>query len=252
MKRFGHFMLGIVCLFFVACNESSPYYGVFHYPSKAADAKIKLYDFNGEISAKGVRVENAVLCRQQESQYEDVYYAVFPGGNYVGLHDGELEIRLPQHQRYLPCGVDDACNPKVAFEKIKRQKYKHVNGGIRFGLKGDAFVTALRFADNDTLDRLWGNFVVRNPGSESQQVFALSSDEGDNMVWLDCGEGLQLSPDTATVFSVMLPPGAFYRGFSMDVFSGDSLLYHAESECPNAIIGDCIIQMPTLNVAQAL
>lgn len=237
-------------LFCVSCIENAPSKDVFYLNDESAEGHGKrvVYDFDGELASDSALWENYAFCRQQQLNESDVYYAVFPESNYVDLYNGGLGVRLFQHQQYLPSGIETLANPMVAFGKIKKQKFMAVCGELRLSLKGHDTVTALRFTDNDTLDRLWGDFIVQNVGTEGQQIFALASSNGNNEVWLDCYEGVVLSEDTTTIFKVMLPPGAFYRGFTMDAFCGDSLFCHIGTENDCSIGRGKIISMPEITI----
>lgn len=240
-------------LLFSSCKEGSPNYDEFHYDEVSGVTKEIgcpiLHCFNGERLGFDSVPEGFAVCRQQQFGDTKAYYAVFPEENYVGLQDGELVIRLFQHQRRYPAYETYRSAPAVAFGWIKHQKLTRVNGGVRVLLKGKAKVTALRFTDNDTLNMLWGNFVVHHPGKDNQQLEALAHSEGGNVVWIDCREGVQLSPDTATEFDVMLPPGAFHRGFSMDVFSGDSIVFQITSQKPKHIRPGKLQKMPAIDIS---
>ena len=240
-------VLSLPILLCVSCSENPKMKDVFYLNDETLSIGGQfdyiLFDFNGELANDSSFSHGSALCRQQQLQGTNVYYAVFPEANYAGLYDGELEIRLFQHQKYMPVDFEASAKPFVAFGQIKNQKFESVCGGLQVLLKGHVTVTALRFADNDSLDRLWGNYVVRQAGTENQQLLALPSSEGNNEVWLDCPEGVTLSEDTAKAFTVMLPAGALYRGFSMDVFCEDSLLYHAVAEKNFKIRRDTISRM---------
>lgn len=236
-------------LFCVSCNEN-PNMKKFFYPENdSADVRndYLVFDFDGELANDSTLSQGYVFCRQQQLK-DDIYYAVFPEANYVGLLDGELKISLFQHQQYKPSGIDASARPMVALDRIRDQKFSNVCGALVVSLKGHEMVTALRFADNDTLDRLWGNFVVRYVGREDQYLLALLSSEGNNEVWLDCPDGVTLSDDTATTFTIMLPEGAFYRGFSMDVFCGDSLLHHVATDNDCSIKRGFVLKMPEIAI----
>ena len=238
MNRNLFLALLLPLLFCVSCSEKAPSKDVFYLNNDSAGGHGKqvVYDFNGELASDSALWEDYAFCRQQQAEGSDCYFAVFPEENYVGFCNGNPTIRLFQHQQYLPTGIGLPACPKVAFGKLKEQEFSNVCGGLQVLLKGNATVTALRFTDNDTIDRLWGNYAVRHIGMEDQQLLALSSSEGNNEVWLDCPEGVALSNDTAKAFTVMLPSGAFYRGFAMDVFCGDSVLYHIATEKCNTIV----------------
>ncbi len=238
MNRNLFLALLLPLLFCVSCSEKAPSKDVFYLNNDSAGGHGKqvVYDFNGELASDSALWEDYAFCRQQQAEGSDCYFAVFPEENYVGFCNGNPTIRLFQHQQYLPTGIGLPACPKVAFGKLKEQEFSNVCGGLQVLLKGNATVTALRFTDNDTIDRLWGNYAVRHIGMEDQQLLALSSSEGNNEVWLDCPEGVALSNDTAKLFTVMLPSGAFYRGFAMDVFYGDSVLYHVATESDNTIV----------------
>lgn len=249
MKQGILWILPFLSVFLASCGGASIDKVFFaQTDSLSVSGKSILYDFNGEISAKGPVPDGFVLCRQQQLENTDCCFAVLPEDNYVGIRSGELEIRLLQHQVFQDKENNLSCNPMVYFGKPRQQKLQHVNGGLAIDMKGNAVVTALRFADNDTLDRLWGNFIVRQIGTENQRLLALSSSEGDNTVWIDCPLGVQLSPDNITSFVAMLPPGAFYRGFSLDVFSGDSLIYHIATEHALSIERGKTIRMPAIEI----
>lgn len=242
------FALSLSLLLCVSCTESTTMKNVFYLgnDSIGGHKDCIVYDFNGEFANDSSLSQGYAFCRQQRLKNSDVFYGVFPEINYVGIYKGELVIRLFQHQQFMPSDVEPTAKPLVALGKIKNQKFYSVCGGLQVSLKGHAKVTALRISDNDTIDRLWGDYVVRNIGKENQQLFGLSSSDGNNEVWLDCPEGITLSEDTAMAFTFMLPAGACYRGFDVDVFCGDSLLYHAVTEKNLTIKRGMIFKMPEL------
>lgn len=240
-------------LFFLAsCGDGSSGEDVFHYAenTKMVNDKLMIYDYNGEISEERGVDSGIVLCLQQNIAGTNLFCAVLPEENYVATHGCDVEIRLFQHQMFAYGNMDSRYNPQVAFGRKDQQKLKYVNGGLRVGLVGDAFVTALRFTDNDTLDKIWGNYIIKDIGTENQQIFALSTSEGDNVVWTDCPEGVQLSPDSATYFTVKVPPGAFYRGFALDVFSGDSLISHLSTNDNVNLHAGKILVMPVVEIVK--
>lgn len=238
----------LCCLGFASCEPGDRFYNVFHYEPESPNEYPMYYDLNGELAEKGFQMENVVLCREQHDEGTDCYYAVFPEENYVDLHDYGLEIRLPQYQCHGRGIITAAYNPLVSYGVIREQRHRHVNGGMEVRLRGNARITAIRFTDNDTLNRLWGNFVVRRVGSEKQCLLSPPWSDGNNEIWLNYPDGVLLSPDSTSLFSVMLPPGAFYRGFSMDVFCGDSLLYHVATEKDCTIRRNVVMKMPVMEI----
>ena len=238
LKKLFPVTLLLTILTLHSCSEKAPLKDVFYLNNESAEGHGKrvVFDFDGTLAQDSSFSQEYAFCRQQQVEGSKCYFAVMPEENYVGFCNGNPAIRLFQHQQYLPSGIDLPARPKVAFGEFSQQEFCNVCGGLQVLLKGDATVTALRFTDNDSIDRLWGNYVVRHIGMEDQQLLALSSSEGNNEVWLDCSEGVALSNDTAKAFTVMLPSGAFYRGFSMDVFCGDSVLYHVVTESDNTIV----------------
>ena len=230
----------------ISCSDIPTMKEVFYYENDSAAVHI-INDFTGELANDSLLSPDCIVCRQQQLK-DDIYYAVSPEANFVGLYEGELAIKLFQHQHYLSTGIEASAMPRVALGPIGFQRFSYVGGGLQVCLSGHDTVTALRFTDNDTLDRVWGNYVVRRIGEKQQQLLAMPSEEGGNEVWLDCPEGVALSNDTATTFTIMLPVGAFYRGFAMDVFSGDSLLYHIATENNCKISRGKILRMPEIAI----
>ena len=249
MRKVLWIALPLLMLFCISCGKIPSAKDVFYLYDNSAEGQRNhiVYDFDGVLANDSALREDYVFCRQQKLK-GNVYYAVFPETNYVGICNGELEIRLFQHQQYMPSGIETSAKPLVALGEIKEQIFSHTCGSLQVSLRGRDTIMALRFTDNDTLDRLWGDYVVRNVGNEDQQLLALASSEGSNEVWLDCEEGVVLSDDTATTFTIMVPPGAFYRGFAMDVFSGDSLLYHIATENNCKISRGKMLRMPEIAI----
>ena len=242
--------MSFLSLFLVSCEDNSSLHDVFHCAeeTKVVKGNLMIYDYDGEISEAGNVDSGFVLCRQQNIAGTDLFCAVFPDDNYVTMHGCDVEIKLFQHQIQTFGDMDPRYNPQVAFGTKKQQKLEFVNGGVKVGLLGDAKVSALRFVDNDTLDKLWGNYIIKDLGTENQKVFALSASEGDNVVLADCPDGVQLSRDSATYFTVKVPPGAFYRGFGLDVFCGDSLISHLSTEKNINLVSGKILLMPVVEI----
>lgn len=243
-------LLPFLLLFLASCQENSSLHDVFHYAeeTKMVNGNLMVYDYNGVISENGGIDSGFVLCRQQNIAGTNLFCAVLPEESYVAMHGCDVEIKLLQHQRYDSADADPRYNPQVAFGRKEQQKLKYVNGGVKVGLLGDALVTALRFTDNDTLNKIWGNYIIRDIGTEDQRIYALSSSIGDNIVWCDCPDGVHLSHDNAVYFTVKVPPGAFYKGFCLDVFSGDSLISHLSTKKSVPITPGKILQIPAVEI----
>ena len=244
MRKVLWVALPLSMLFWVSCGENPTMKEVFYYENDSAAVHI-INDFTGELANDSSLSPDCIVCRQLKLK-DDIYYAVSPEANFVGLYEGELAIRLFPHQHYLSTGIEASAKPQVALGPIGFQRFSYVCGGLQVCLSGHDTVTALRFTDNDTLDRVWGNYVVRRIGEKQQQLLAMSSEEGSNEVWLDCPEGVVLSNDTATTFTIMVPEGAFYHGFTMDVLGDDSLLYHTKTDNNCRIKRGTLLQMPEI------
>lgn len=236
----------LLLLFLASCGENFSKHDMLHYAedTKMVNGNLMIYDYNGEIFEARGADSGIVLCRQQNIAGTNLYCAVLPEENYVAMHGCDVEIRLYQHQIQTSSEMDSRYNPQVTFGRKDQQKLEYVNGGVRVGLLGDAFVTAVRFTDNDTLNKLWGNYLIKDMWTDSRRIFALSTSEGDNVVWADYPEGVQLSHDSATYFTVKVPPGAFYRGFGLDVFCGDSLISHLSTKESVTIESGKILLIP--------
>jgi uncharacterized protein (TIGR02145 family) len=65
---------------------------------------------------------------------------------------------------------------------------------------------------------------------------------------LNCGSGVQLNENTATVFIIALPPVTFSQGFTVTVTDSDGKTYTVETDKSNEVIRSSLLVMPPVTL----
>ena len=163
-----------------------------------------------------------------------------------------------------PTAMAAACET----QNVKSFTMKHIFGVLRLKLRGVKTVQRLELVDNSfnlsgnvsmklhevnmtTFSNLMDLYALGDGSHEQalaaylQQLGYVSEPEGKKII-LDCGNGVQLSDNTQTLFYIVLRPGALIDGFKVNVYftdgSDDAIEYpnHNPAYCVKAgVIKGC-------------
>ena len=173
-----------------------------------------------------------------ESLEEGPYVAVYPY-SFVAAESGNSSVVLnvPSTQAYAEKSFSPGANYTAAvWSSGTSMTFKHIAGAMRLKFTGTKKVKSIKITDNDPAKALWGKCTLNIDG-QTGEVSSTSwenADPGKNSLILDCGEGVQLKETEDTEFYLVVPVGAFAKGFTCTLTADDDSVIKTlkvESDC---------------------
>ncbi len=191
-----------------------------------------------------------------EAPEEGPYVAVYPYSAVAAASTNtEIKFEYGAEQTYAAGSFDPAANVTVAaWASGKTFTMSNVFGILRIKLSGSSTVGKLVISDNDPAFSLWGScsIAVDQQASTVGEVKVTNSAEARNTLNLNCPDGVTLTSEP-TAFYIVVPAGAFAKGFTCTVYDKDSV--HAKSittETDCKIVRGRISDMAAINPEEAL
>ena len=147
-------------------------------------------------------------------------YALYPYSENVAIKTkGLLRFTLPSVQKYAEGSFGLGANAMVAVSESMQNRslqFRNMCGSLKLQLWGSAKVKSIRVKGNNSEILAGSTSVAASYGVAP--VLSVDSN-GDRVVTLDCGDGVQLSgsKDAPTAFWVVLPPVTFTKGFTVEI-----------------------------------
>ena len=139
-----------------------------------------------------------------------------------------LNVTLPSEQTYVPDSFDEGAMAMVAVSEDNDITFRNVLGGMKLQLKGTQDVTSISLEGRNN-EKLSGAATVTAYTDETKPAISMS-DGASASLTLNCGSGVQLNENTATVFIIALPPVTFSQGFTVTVTDTDNQVYTFETD----------------------
>lgn len=148
----------------------------------------------------------------------DRYLAFYPAANLISSENGQLQIKLPAEQKYVPGSFADGAYPMVASSESSVLPFKNLCSVLKLSISGDETVRRIVFRPHTSSVKVAGKATVdlSNPAAPT---LTMASDAIDSLV-LNTGS-IRLS-DTPTDFYLVLPAQKYSRGFTVRVYSSSS------------------------------
>lgn len=170
--------------------------------------------------------------------------AICPSSASKAYNDGIITLSLPEAQTYVAGTFADGVMPCVAYSNKTVFSFSHVYGVIKFSFKGEGTVDNIKITDKNN-KKLNGTFTVK----PAESAIATYSTGGTTAVTLNCGtSGVALNTGTAKDFWIVVPAGAFDKGFEAIVVSKDGKLAKVGSKSGQTIVRGGILSMPELTI----
>lgn len=157
-----------------------------------------------------------------------------------------LDIALPSEQIYAPESFGNGTFPMAAVSKDNDLTFKNVCGGIKLHFKGKCKIASIKIEGKNN-EKLSGGAVVTVYSDNSAPAIAMANDAMTS-VTLNCGDGVQLSEETATEFIISLPPIKFTEGFAITVTDTDGGTQIIETSKENEVKRSSLLNMPEVDV----
>ena len=131
-----------------------------------------------------------------------------------GFQDHVLNLNLPAVQPYKEGTFAEGAFPMVAVSSSDELDFKNLCAVLKVSMTGEAAVKSIRFVAHDSWMPVSGKASVRTDFRQEPEL--VLAEDGPNEVTLDC-EYVPLNPSTATDFFIVIPPGTYRGGFSVEV-----------------------------------
>ena len=185
--------------------------------------------------------------------------AFYPYADALSLtvHETSYEVKgysLPSVQHYAANSFGDGAFPMVAVTANiadRNLKFKNVLGAMKLQLKGTQVVKSIKVEGANGEKLSDAATITAYAGNLAPVITITSTDEASKSVTLDCGDGVQLSPASATDFIIALPPVIFTKGFTVTVTDTNSESYTITTKVANPILRSSILVMPEVIVGDS-
>ena len=167
------------------------------------------------------------------------YYAVYPSSVAGSLSGSSVSVTLPSRQSYAEGSFGSGAAVSMAKgDAINSLVFKNVLGGFSFTLSGSKTISRVRLQTK-------GNEALNGTGkvSMSTDTPSLTMDARKN----DDGSFLYLDgPGNASgSFCIMLPPGAFDKGFLVEFMDNEgNVMFRSAKASVNTVQRSRILNMP--------
>ena len=163
------------------------------------------------------------------------------GSNYV-----ISDVELPATQTYAAGSFGNGAFPMAAVTSSTEDmnlKFKNVLGGLKLQLKGTATITSITVTGNND-EILYGDAEVTMAYGGVPSISL--SDATAKTVTLDCGAGVTLDSETATIFIIALPPMTMTGGFTVVVTDSESKQMEIKTTKSQTIPRSNLLKMPAV------
>ena len=178
--------------------------------------------------------------------------ALYPYSSSVRcVNDGEsyeLNVLIPETQIYAEGSFAEGSFPMVAVSSGNNLSFKNICGGLKLQFKGVDKIMSITL-EGLAEEPLCGESVVTAYSDGSDPTVIVSSTGAKN-VTLDCGDGVQLDPDSPTSFIISLPPVSFTTGMKITVTDADGLSRTLTNTSENTIRRSSILTFPVITYTQ--
>ena len=156
------------------------------------------------------------------------------------------DIVLPSVQNYAEDSFGNGSFPMAAVTTSTDDmnlKFKNVLSGLKLQLKGTATITSISITGNNN-EILCG--AVEVTASNTAKPTISLTDATAKTVTLDCGNGVELNTETATLFIIALPPMTMTGGFTVTVTDTEGKQMEIKTTKPQTFNRSKLLKMPAL------
>jgi len=189
-----------------------------YYPYWSENDDIALYVDGINVADKYKLVSGAGTTKGEFSgtAYGTRMVALYPYEDKTdaGLKDDALHLELPSVQAYREGGFAEGMYPMVAIGSPDGLTFKNLCAVLKVSMTGTVAVKSIRFSANDSWMPVSGRASLRTDFKDMPEL--VMDDDGANEVTLQC-DYVPLDPSTATEFFIVIPPGTYRGGISVEI-----------------------------------
>ena len=160
----------------------------------------------------------------------------------------KLNVNLPEVQTYAENSFADGAFPMIAVSSSNQLTFRNICGGIKLQLKGEDKIKSIKF-EGLAGESLSGNSSVVAYADGSFPVVTMASDALKTVI-LDCGDGVQLYPNSPTTFIIAVPPMEFRSGMKITVTDADGLSRTLTNTSSNTVKRSSLLTFPVITYTQ--
>lgn len=157
------------------------------------------------------------------------YIAVYPYDKTATVANGSVTFTLNSRQTYKAGSFEQDAFPMIARSSDSNDEglmFYNLCGVLVINLTGEEKVTGITFTSGNKVS---GKFSVDTGYGDYPEMVAAAS--ASTSTTLDCGEGVQLAPDTPNPFHIVLPTGT-YESFTLMIRTADGKMMFKQSKKP--------------------
>ena len=167
------------------------------------------------------------------------FYAVYPADVAGSLSGTSVSVTLPDRQSYAEGGFGSGAAVSMAKgDAINNLVFKNVLGGFSFTLSGSKTISRVRLQTKGSEALNGTGKVSMSTDTPSLTMDARKNDDG-SFLYLD-------GPGSASgSFCIMLPPGAFDKGFLVEFMDNEgNVMFRSAKASVNTVQRSRILDMP--------
>ena len=160
-------------------------------------------------------------------------------------------VTIPSVQTYQANSFPDESFIMVAVTKNEKDynfNFRNASGALKLQLKGNSSVKSIDIKGNSD-ELLAGDATVIVSTTAAPEI--IMSESASKTVTLDCGEGVQLNEQEATLFMMTLPPTPFSNGFTITITDTAGNTKELSTTKPNPVNRSRSLRMPTVTLESA-
>ena len=160
-------------------------------------------------------------------------------------------VTIPSVQTYQANSFPDESFIMVAVTKNEKDynfNFRNASGALKLQLKGNSSVKSIEIKGNSD-ELLSGDATVIVSTTAAPEI--IMSESASKTVTLDCGEGVQLNEQEATLFMMTLPPTPFSNGFTITITDTAGNTKELSTTKPNPVNRSRSLRMPTVTLESA-
>ena len=157
-----------------------------------------------------------------------------------------LNVTLPSEQTYVPDSFGEGAMAMVAVSETNNFTFRNILGGMKLQLKGTQTVTSISLEGRNS-EKLSGAATITAYPDGTKPAISMS-DGASASLTLNCGSGVQLNENTATVFIIALPPVTFSQGFTVTVTDNESQTYTVKTDMANTVLRSNFLVIPSVTL----
>lgn len=151
------------------------------------------------------------------------FYAFYPSANAESKENATVNYTLPQVQSGASGTFAQATNPAIAMFSTLEDKavFYNMQGLVQLTLKGTQTISKLKITSLAD-EMLWGSVAATINTTKTPDQWPQAISGGDNKIFLQFTDGLQLS-DSGTKVYFVLPAGTLSQGFKLVAYNQDDI-----------------------------